>query len=179
MFPVKRVAIFGNAGGGKSTLARELSEITGLPLHVIDKMQYGPGGVEIPNEDFLRRHLELIETEAWIIDGFGSWPTTLTRVAAADTLIHVDLPIAVHAFWVTKRLVKGLFKTPEGWPKGSPIFKSSLSSYRVLMPCHRHLTPKYRTIVKEEAPRKHVVSLKSKREIAGFLSSIRSEQIRL
>ena len=29
---MKRVAIFGNAGGGKSTLARELAAITGLPL---------------------------------------------------------------------------------------------------------------------------------------------------
>jgi len=37
---MKRVAIFGNAGGGKSTLARKLAAITGLPLHVIDKIRY-------------------------------------------------------------------------------------------------------------------------------------------
>jgi hypothetical protein len=37
---MKRVAIFGNAGGGKSTLARELAAITGLPLHVIDKIRF-------------------------------------------------------------------------------------------------------------------------------------------
>lgn len=29
---MNRVAVFGNAGGGKSTLARKLSELTGLPL---------------------------------------------------------------------------------------------------------------------------------------------------
>ena len=29
---MKRVAVFGNAGGGKSTLARELAAVTGLPL---------------------------------------------------------------------------------------------------------------------------------------------------
>jgi adenylate kinase family enzyme len=30
---MKRVAIFGNAGGGKSTLAMRLTGITGPPLH--------------------------------------------------------------------------------------------------------------------------------------------------
>jgi ABC-type protease/lipase transport system fused ATPase/permease subunit len=37
---MKRVAVFGNAGGGKSTLARQLAAITGLPLHVIDQLQF-------------------------------------------------------------------------------------------------------------------------------------------
>ena len=29
---MKKIAVFGNAGGGKSTLARELAELTSLPL---------------------------------------------------------------------------------------------------------------------------------------------------
>ena len=33
---MKRVAVFGNAGGGKSTLARKLAELTQLPLYVVD-----------------------------------------------------------------------------------------------------------------------------------------------
>ena len=37
---MKRVAVFGNAGGGKSTLARHLADMTGLPLYVIDLMQF-------------------------------------------------------------------------------------------------------------------------------------------
>jgi len=36
---VKRVAVFGNAGGGKSTLARKLAERARLPLYVVDMMQ--------------------------------------------------------------------------------------------------------------------------------------------
>jgi adenylate kinase family enzyme len=30
---MRKVAVFGNAGGGKSTLARGLAEVTGLPLY--------------------------------------------------------------------------------------------------------------------------------------------------
>ena len=45
---MKRVAVFGNAGGGKSTLARRLAELTGLPLYVVDLMQFRAGGGEGP-----------------------------------------------------------------------------------------------------------------------------------
>jgi adenylate kinase family enzyme len=37
---MKKVAVFGNTGGGKSTLSKQLAEITGLPLYVLDKIQY-------------------------------------------------------------------------------------------------------------------------------------------
>ncbi|CCQ59949.1 hypothetical protein CWATWH0401_2058 [Crocosphaera watsonii WH 0401] len=45
---MKKVAVFGNTGGGKSTLSRKLSEMTNLPLYVLDKIQYKPGGVAVP-----------------------------------------------------------------------------------------------------------------------------------
>ena len=41
---MKKVAVFGNAGGGKSTLSKRLAELTGLPLVVLDLIQYKPGG---------------------------------------------------------------------------------------------------------------------------------------
>jgi len=40
---MKKVAVFGNAGAGKSTLARRLAEITGLPLYPIDMIQFPDG----------------------------------------------------------------------------------------------------------------------------------------
>jgi adenylate kinase family enzyme len=33
---MKRVALFGNTGGGKSTLGRRLAELTSLPLYVVE-----------------------------------------------------------------------------------------------------------------------------------------------
>jgi adenylate kinase family enzyme len=172
---MKRVAIFGNAGGGKSTLARELAAITGLPLAVVDELQYLPGGAKVPYEEYLRAHATLLATDEWIIDGFGCIKSVWERFEAADTLIHVDLPLAVHVLWVTKRLVKGLFVAPQGWPEKSPIISSSISSYRVLWPCHSRLTPKYRSYVSEAAQRKRVFHLRSTRELKQFLKAIRKE----
>jgi adenylate kinase family enzyme len=172
---MKRVAIFGNAGGGKSTLARELAAITGLPLAVVDMLQYRAGGVEVPREEYLRAHATLLANDEWIIDGFGGLDLLWERLEAADTLVHVDLPLATHALWVTKRLVKGLFAAPRGWPAGSPVMSSSISSYRVLWPCHARLTPRYRSYISAQAQRKRVFHLRSRRELMQFLEAMRRE----
>ena len=167
---MKRVAIFGNAGGGKSTLARELAAISGLPLLVLDKL-HG----EVPYEEYLQTHRTVVNRDEWIIDGFGCIQTVWERLEAADTLIHVDLPLAVHVLWVTKRLVKGLFVAPEGWPENSPIIRSSIRSYRVLWPCHSRLTPKYRSYVSGVAQRKRVFHLRSRQELKQCLEVITNE----
>ncbi len=172
---MKRVAVFGNAGGGKSTLARRLAELTGLPLHVLDLIQYRPGGEKVPREQYLRIHAELLRRDAWIIDGFGCVASAWERFAAADTLVHVDLPLVLHHWWVTKRLIKGIRANPEGWPADSPIWASTLSSYKVLWLCHRRLTPRYRQLVAEAAS-KRVHHLRSPREIRVFLDAVRREQ---
>ena len=172
---MKRVAIFGNAGGGKSTLARELAAITGLPLYVIDEIKFRPGGSEVPHEEYLQLHSAVVSRDAWIIDGFESVTLAWERFEAADTLVHVDLPLAVHAFWVTKRLVKGLFVDPPGWPEGSPVISSSIQSYRVLWPCHTRLTPRYRSYVSQVAQHKRVFHLRSRQQLKGFLQAIKDE----
>src|SRR5437762_6515646 len=83
---MKRVAVFGNAGGGKSTLAGRLAELSGLPLYVVDLMQFGPGGAKVPHEDFLRTHGDLLRRDEWIIDGFGNAVIVGERLAVAETI---------------------------------------------------------------------------------------------
>jgi adenylate kinase family enzyme len=172
---MRRVAVFGNAGGGKSTLAKRLAELTGLPSYPIDPIQFRAGGGKVPHEEFLAAHAELIRRDAWIIDGFGCVASAWERFAAADTLIHVDLPVGTHYRWVTKRLLKGLFATPEGWPANSPMWRSTLDSYRVIPRCHRHLTPKYRQLVADAAAMKRVHHLRSPEQIRVFLQEIAAE----
>jgi adenylate kinase family enzyme len=173
---MRRVAVFGNAGGGKSTLARRLADITRLPLHPLDLIQFGTGGVPVPHAEYLKVHAELLRQDEWIIDGFGCAASAWERFSRADTLVYVDLPLLTHAWWVTKRLVQGLFVTPEGWPPGSPIWRSTMSSYRVLWLCHRRLTPRYRQLVAAAAGAKRVHHLKSPAEMKAFLGAVGGEQ---
>lgn len=175
---MKKVAVFGNAGGGKSTLSKRLSTISHLPLHVLDKIQYQAGGVEVPEEEYKRVHGEILATDQWIIDGFGSIETLWPRLDRADTLVYVDLPIYVHCWWITKRLFKGFFKPPEGWPDGSPLLKSSLTSYRTLWLCHTYLTPKYRDYVARVRNSKTVYHIESTQQIAQFFELLESKMTR-
>jgi len=93
----------------------------------------------------------------------------------ADTLIYIDLPLHVHYRFVTKRLIKGLFVNPEGWPESSPIWSGTIFSYRVIGLCHRHLTPQYRQLVATEAVSKRTHHLTLLKEIRLFPESILEE----
>jgi shikimate kinase len=42
---MQRIAVIGNAGGGKSTLCMQLSQALNIPVHMIDKIQWKPGWV--------------------------------------------------------------------------------------------------------------------------------------
>ena len=138
-------------------------------------IQFRVGGVAVPHEEYLKAHAELLRRDEWIIDGFGGVAAAWERFARADTLIHVDLPLVTHGWWVTKRLIKSLFAPLPGWPEGSPVWSSSMQSYRVLWPCHRKLTPKYRQLVADAAGSKRVHHIRSRAEMTAFFEAIKRE----
>jgi adenylate kinase family enzyme len=90
---MKRVAVFGNAGDGKSTLASPLAELTRLPFYTVDMMQFRAGNDAVLHKEYLKAHAELLCQDAWIIDGYGGVAPAWERFAKADTLVYVDLPL--------------------------------------------------------------------------------------
>jgi adenylate kinase family enzyme len=181
---MNKVAVFGNAGGGKSALSRRLAEITGLPLYVLDIMQFRGGryrpeekdGGKIPDEQYSTIHHDILRRDQWIVDGYGSLSSTWERLSAADTLVYIDLPIHAHYWGVTKRFATGLFLSPNGWPVNSPLWESTLDGYQVIGRCHRHLTPRYRQLVADAASSKRVYHLTSRTAMEAFLQSVGDEQ---
>jgi adenylate kinase family enzyme len=173
---MRRVAVFGNAGGGKSTLAKRLADITRLPLYPLDTIQFRVGGGKVSHEQYLKAHADLLRQDEWIIDGFGCVASAWERFSKADTLVYIDLPLMTHHWWVAKRLIKGLLVAPEGWPENSPMWRSTMDSYSVLWLCHRRLTPRYRQLVADVAAFKRVHHLKSPAEMTAFLGAIARER---
>ena len=68
---MNKVAIFGNAGAGKSTLSRALAARSGLPLHTLDKIAWRAGGAPVPEAEYRRAHADILRQDQWIIDGYG------------------------------------------------------------------------------------------------------------
>jgi adenylate kinase family enzyme len=184
--PMKKVAVFGNAGGGKSTLSSRLAEVTGLPLYTLDIIQFRGGryrsdekdGGKLPDEEYVSIQRSILSRDEWIIDGYGSLPTVWERISAADTLVYIDLPIIAHYWGVTQRFVAGLFRNPKGWPETSPVWESTLDSYRVVWLCHRRLTPRYRQRIAGEASSKQVHHLTSRAAMKVFLQAAANERRR-
>ena len=52
---------------------------------------------------------------------------------------------------------KGLFRNPPGWPENSPLWASTLDSYRVIWLCHRRLTPRYRATCRRSVSSKRCI----------------------
>jgi adenylate kinase family enzyme len=172
---MKRVAVFGNAGGGKSTLAKRLAALTRLPLYPLDLIQFKVGGGKVRHDEYLQAHAELLRQDEWIIDGFGCAASAWERFSRADTLVYVDLPLTTHYWRVTKRLIKGLLVLPEGWPKDSPMWRSTIDSYKVVWLCHRRMTPRYRQLVADVAASKRVHHMRSAAEMRAFLDAVKRE----
>ncbi len=88
---MNRVLILGSGGAGKSVLARRLGALTGLPVIHLDREHWRPGWVEPPKDEWVDAVCELVARPQWIMDGnFGG--TMELRLAAADTVIFLDLP---------------------------------------------------------------------------------------
>lgn len=168
---MKKVAVFGAPGAGKSTLSRKLAAMTQLPLYALDKLCFEDGGAAVPAEVYAKRHADIMASDAWLVEGYGSADTLWPRLAAADTLVYIDLPFVLHLWWVTKRFFGGWFAAPEGWPERPPMLRSTLSGYRILWLCSKHLTPKYRAYVAQVSG-KSVFHLRSRADIARFLEQI-------
>ena len=101
---MRRVSIIGSGGAGKSTLARQLGEISGLPVIPLDSLFWKPGWTETPKEEWRRTVEGLVKGDEWIIDGnFGG--TMEIRLVAADTIIFLDYPRLLCTYRAVKRAV--------------------------------------------------------------------------
>lgn len=104
-----RVVIVGCPGAGKSTVARRLSEITDLPLIHLDQHYWLPGWIRPDDKAWRQKVHELTSHPRWIIDGnYGS--SMEIRLAAADTLIHLDFSTPICTWRVVRRTLAGLGK---------------------------------------------------------------------
>lgn len=100
---MKRVAVIGSGGSGKTTFSVELARITGLPLFHLDEYYWRPGWVETPMDVWRAVQSELVAKERWIIEGNYSSTYDL-RLSRVDTVIVLAPPRRTCLYRVLKRV---------------------------------------------------------------------------
>ena len=98
----RRILVLGRTGSGKTTLARELAAVVGVPHVELDALYFGPQFSTVPLPLLRERTSAAIAGDRWVTDGNKSavrdlvWPR-------ADTVVWLDYPLAVSLWRLGKR----------------------------------------------------------------------------
>ncbi|MBI1818039.1 MAG: AAA family ATPase [Deltaproteobacteria bacterium] len=106
---MRRVAIIGSGGTGKSTLATLVSQRTGLPVVHLDPLFWRREWTQAPRDESLRDFDAVIARDRWILDGnflVGQSGKEDARFGRTDTVIFVDPPRTTCLWRVLRRLVR-------------------------------------------------------------------------
>lgn len=152
---MRRILILGRGAAGKSTLARRLGALTGLPVTELDKVFWQPGLLPLPRAGWIALQKELTRQPDWILDGdLGPYDALEVRLRAADTVILLDFGL-LRCTW---RAVRRSRERADFW--------------RWLLNYRRKEYPRLRALIAQCAPQAAVHFFHSPREVEQFVSDI-------
>jgi len=170
---MQRIAIIGNAGGGKSVLARKLRDMLGIPVFTFDDLQWRPGWTRSPEEEIHAEHSRWMAEPRWIIDGWGNWEILDQRFDLADTIIFIDFHIAVHYWWAIKRQLKAALNLSQGWPpEGCPALPVTMRLFKLMWKIHREIHPQLTEFVHRHSKNTKIIHMKSPRSMKLFMTQV-------
>jgi adenylate kinase family enzyme len=169
----RRVAIVGNIAGGKSTLARALSEATGIPHREYDGLLWR-GAELLPDEEALALEQAWLAEDIWIIDGMGAWTAIERRLDRADGIIFIDLPLLQHCAWAAERRLDQARRGAEPDPKEQVLDLETL--FRVMGVTQQRTRPRILAYL-EAHPEKQIVHLRSKAALQRMVEDFRKQAV--
>ena len=167
---MRKIIVIGSGGAGKSTFSNALGEALGTEVIHLDEVYWKPGWVKTQKDEWIAIVADLLEGESWIMDGnFGG--TRAMRMRASDTIIFLDIPRRICIYRIFKRFVVYRGHSRPDMADGcnerfDPEFVAWVWKYPKRS--RRGLLDEI-----ECFPDKRIVILRSRREAASFLQSVR------
>ena len=170
---MRRVMIVGAPGSGKSTLVRQMAKQLGLPVYHMDHLHHLPGWQPRPLAEKQDMARAIEQRDEWIFEG-GMSSTYDSRAARADTLIWLDLHIALRLWRVTKRLWQHYGKRRPDMAEGcvETIGAHTWEFYVWIISTRRSQRTKIAALAKNARPGLRIVHLTSPNAVASYVAQI-------
>ena len=162
----QRVMVIGCPGAGKSSFARALRDLSGLPLTYLDMLFHRPDRTTAPREEFDAALRETAAQPRWIID--GNYQRTLPlRFALCDTVFFFDLPMEPCLEGARARVGRAREDMPWVEERFDPDFAQYIRDFPTdQRPAILELIGQYRD-------EKRIVTFQTRAEGEGYLRSLR------
>jgi adenylate kinase family enzyme len=111
---VRRVSVVGNAGSGKTKLARELAARLRVPHVELDAIFHQPNWTPLPTDEFRQRVADAVAGDGWVVDGNYSSVRDLVW-QRADAVVWLDFSRATVMRQVVGRTLRRMASGEELW----------------------------------------------------------------
>ncbi|TXI05045.1 MAG: adenylate kinase [Rhizobium sp.] len=166
---MSRIAILGNAGGVKSTLARTLSERHDVPHFEIDKLLWQENWVPAPLDVYEERHERIISEDSWVIDGLGHRNSIQARIDRATEIILIDMPLWMHFWLAAERQIAWQSGKLEHAPGGVSTMPPTRDLFRTIWEIDQDWMPGIRRLcAKAESTGKRLLLIHSIHELDAY-----------
>ena len=168
--PFQRVVVIGCSGAGKSTFARRLGEVTGLPVTHIDQLFWEPGWIEAPQSVYLARLGAVVEQECWIIEGVSTSTLDL-RLPRTDLVIWLERSRWACLWRVARRIASSYGRVRPDMAPGCPE-KIDFDFLRFIWGFHERYDHRIQAAIDKHGMGARAIRIRSDREAQDYLASL-------
>lgn len=171
---MRRIAVVGTTGAGKTMLAKRLATLYGLPHIELDALFHGPNWTPATPGEFRARVAAAVAAEAFVVDGnYGAardlvWPRL-------DTLVWLDYSLPVVFARTLQRTLRRILLQEELWngnrERARTAFASRQSLLLWVLQTHGRRRREYPAFIAEYAV-PNVIRLRSPHDTARWLDEL-------
>lgn len=168
---MNRIIIIGGNGSGKSTFAKNLHAITGIPLVHLDCLLWYGDWQTRTREEFDRLLQAELEKDVWIID--GNYNRTIPhRLSYCDTVFYFDFSTFRCLWGVTWRVLTNLGRVRDDMG-GNCRERFDLSFYKAILGFNKaHRADYYALLEEAQKNGRTVIIFHNRRQMKRYLNTL-------